>query len=182
MPISESQLVEIIQESLPVIGAMSIRRMQPIQSRMDVDDIMQITAMKAFARRKSLQTDCPEEALHWVRKIGFNEVKQSLTNNHCQKRSVSIALSTSDPVVEGRTLEVPDVKQPNPVDLFDFSDDLAQIDTALSKLSRKQAVAVRLRYFDGAEYEVIAAKLNCTVLAARSIVSRGLAAVRAIVK
>jgi RNA polymerase sigma factor (sigma-70 family) len=188
MPISETQLVEIIQESLPLIGSMSIRRMQSIQSRMDVDDIMQITAMRAFANREKLTTNSSAEAKHWVRTIGFNAVKLSLTENHCEKRSVSReshSLSKIDSVSNtGREASQvhPDPKQPDPSSLADFNDELAQVEVALKSIAENQAGAVRLRYFEMAEYEEIATNLDCSVQAARSLVSRGLAAVRAIVK
>lgn len=174
MPIPESQLVEIIQEAAPSIGAMGVRRLKSIQKRIDIDDIMQITAMKAIRSREKLATEDPVEALHWVQKIGFNCVKTELESNRTQKRcaakdcDLSVAHSISDP------------RQSDPTAAIDFDEDLGLVKLALSHIVPSQARAVEMRYLAMAEYDEICSELGVSLDGARALVKRGLAAVRSI--
>lgn len=167
MPIETNTLVEIIQSSLPGIAARNIRRLHPIRSRMDIEDVCQITAMRAFASRDQLQTSDPEQVKHWIYKIGTNVCRQSLTDHiGTAKRSVS-KTETLTVDIEAITFESVD-------------EDLSLVRDALKRIPPSQATAVEMRYFDFAEYEVIGLHLSCSVQAARTLVSRGLAAVREI--
>lgn len=173
MTIEECKLVEILQEVAPSVGATYVRKLAPVRSRLDADDLMQITAMKAIANRESIKTSDVDEVRHWVRKIAKNEFSTAISENiKVAKRSVRRECGLEDCRVAARQ---------SSLDL-DLEAELGLVKLALQHIAKSQAVAVEMRYLEMAEYSEISMKLGCSVNAARLLVSRGIAAVRAVLE
>jgi RNA polymerase sigma factor (sigma-70 family) len=171
MPIPESKLIEIINDSRAEIGAMSIRRLRAVQARFDLDDLQQVTAMKAFANREKMADDSEETVKHWVKVIAANACKDALQHDlGTAKRSLKA------------TVPLKEVIAPEESAAVEIADDLALVQFALTQIPATQAKAVRMVYLEMSEYAEVCSELGCSINAARSLVSRGLAAVREILK
>jgi RNA polymerase sigma factor (sigma-70 family) len=172
MPIPESKLIEIINDSRAEIGAMSIRRLQAVQARFDLDDLQQVTAMKAFANREKLVDDSEETAKHWVKKIAANTCKSALQHDlwTAKRPSLKMQIPLKEVIAPEESLAV------------EIADDFALVQFALTQIPATQAKAVRMVYLEMSEYAEVCSELGCSLNAARLLVSRGLAAVREILK
>jgi RNA polymerase sigma-70 factor (sigma-E family) len=96
-------------------------------------------------------------------------VRRSLTNGYINqaRRAARREVSYAD---------VPE--RPNPFDPFDRLADRDQIWAGLHHLSERQRAALVLRFFEDMSDEESAAALGCRVGTVRSLISRGLAALR----
>lgn len=178
MPVSVEKLVEIVHQATPSISAMGIRRLSSVKQRIDIEDVIQITSMKAFAHREAVKSDDAETTLRWVRNIGYNTVKSVVTCNAIAKRSTKRERFAIDVCVESPVLE--DKNQLLPEATIAIQEDFAAVEAALKELPPNQAKAVRMLYLEFASYDEIATACECSILAARSLVSRGLKAIRTI--
>lgn len=169
MPISEDQLVATLKDSMPSIGAMCMRRLQTIQARFDIDDLQQVVAIKALCSRKQLESNDPETAGRWVRKIATNACRTVVAHELTAGRNITQTVEMGQPQIAY-------------VDEQDFSEDLEQIKAALKLIPERQAQALRLRYFEMLDYAIIAERMGGNVNSVRLLVSRGLEAVRGIVR
>lgn len=172
MSVSESVLLEVIDEVKSEIGATFFRKLRGFKGTFDLDDVLQMTAQRAIQSRERCQAESREEVANWVHKVARTCAWNSYQRDTCDKRSVDKTISYDDRL-----------NQPTyaPIDSLVIQDELEQVRSALKDIPRKQAIAVEMLYLEMMEYPEVAAKLNCTIQAARSLVSRGLAAVREII-
>lgn len=169
---SEAELIEVLESSRAKLGALCIAKLKPIQSRIDVDDVAQIVAVRALHSLDQATGD-----LHgWVYRIAQNVTSSCLTAHFADKRSM--ARTVSDDVIDLAAERALPVNLEG-VQLVDLQDELAAVEAAIeSELSPAQAKAVRMRYLELAEYTEVAAAMDCSVNAARCLVAKGLEKVR----
>ena len=171
MPIPESELIEVLTEVGPEIGAFAARRLASVERRFDVDDLKQIVAMKALRYRESIESNDKEVVRHWVKKLAYNEYKTAVTAEFAAKRSVACEVS-------GEEIS-PAVVQDDQFELAVIAEDMEFVTEAMKQIPASWAKAVRMRYLECLSNAEIAVEMQTTVNAVRLLVSRGLAAIRA---
>jgi RNA polymerase sigma-70 factor (ECF subfamily) len=184
MLITADVLMATLSEVESVIVNRFRRKLSMVAPRFDVEDLLQTVAMKAHMAMDSCKAQTEEELRHWVLTIARNTVESVVTaNRSCQKRATlreKCAIGTTDE--EGRDGYQPAASLEDPAVQVEVKEQTAMLLVAIEKLPVLQARSVRLRYIEQMEYEEIASELGCSVQAVRSLVSRGLAGTRNILR
>lgn len=118
---------------------------------------------------------------HWILTIARNTCEGLITTHRgYAKRSTRMeAMSIDNKASSDDTSFQPAVSD-DPADIVAIDETIAEVMAALGTLSERQQIAVRMKYMDGAEYDAIAAALNVSYGAARTLVSRGVENLRSV--
>ena len=173
-----SVLVEVESAIISRYG----RKLVNMTQRFDSDDLVQMVAVKAIRSVDSCKAQSMDELRHWVLLIARSVCQDALKSHRgAAKRStkceqVAIGVATDD----SRDGYQPSIDC-EPAELAIIAEDCQAIAAALESIPATQAAAVRMRYVDGLEYDVIASELGVSINSVRLLVSRGLKAVRELV-
>lgn len=176
--ITEARLIAVLSETDSVIRSRYARKLSMVAGRVDIDDILQVVALKCFRALAQCNAQNDDELRHWVLQAARFEVQTAITGHRAAKRStareqVAIGVATDDsrdgfqPAVEVDPSLACEVREQCDAMLY-----------ALSQIPAKQAKAVRMLYIEGREYAEIADSLGVSVNACRLLVSRGIKACR----
>lgn len=181
--VTVESLVSVLATTEPIIRARYARKLSMIGGRLDIDDLCQMVALKAFRYIETCEAKDAEQLSYYILTIAKWEVEQALNSNRkCAKRSttreqVAIGVATD----ASRDGYQPSVES-DPAVAVEIKERCALMIDALKGLTAKQAQAVRMSYLEGAEYPVIAETMGISVNAARLLVSQGIKAARALVR
>lgn len=178
---TETTLIEVLTEVKPVIVSRFASKLATLGARVDVEDLMQDVSIKAFTSFDGCQAETVEQLRHWILTIARNTCEGLITTHRgYAKRSTRMeAMSIDNKASSDDTSFQPAVSD-DPADIVAIDETIAEVMAALGTLSERQQIAVRMKYMDGAEYDAIAAALNVSYGAARTLVSRGVENLRSV--
>lgn len=161
----DSQALSVVLSELePIIKARHARCVSRYSRRFDVDDLFQVTCMKAHMGLDKVRAETPQQLRHWILTIAKSSLLTAIATEHAQKRDIRLEADSDQ---WSRTL-APEVEQTN----------TSQLDEHLRRASANSQTALRLRYLESKSYAEISDHMGITENAVRLLVSRGLKAIR----
>lgn len=175
--VTTDRLVAVLTETESVIRARFGRRfVGGIVNRMDVDDLIQLVSVRAFAALSQCRAINDVELRHWILTIAKCEFESQVTASRAAKRSVVREETRIDVEVDGRR----HCYEPSIVDddVVGIAEEMESLMAVVNQLPANRRKALCMRYLDSAEYDVIAEEMGITVNAVRLLVSHALKSVR----
>lgn len=165
--LTQSTLTSVLTDLEPVIKAKHAGDLASsgISQRFGIDDLFQVTCMKAHQSLETLRSTDPKNVRAWILAIANNSLITAINSNRCKKRDVRLEAGDS-PVPKAAALE--------PCEAMELLESFDALNHSLAKLPERQAKAIRMRYLDSAEYAEIALALDTSRDNARNLVARGL--------
>jgi RNA polymerase sigma factor (sigma-70 family) len=173
MAFAAQDVVDALEDIRPVIDRKYGSRVERlVGARCDGLDLFQAVSMRAVQGIDGFEGQTQGELRGWLMQIAKNtSLRVIWTHLSCRKRATDIEwVMTSD--------FLPSPSAEDPSDRAEIDEQCKIVVKALDKLTGRQREAVRLRFLESQSYEEVAEELECTVAAARSLVSRGLRTVR----
>lgn len=166
---TEQGVMDAIVEEMPKIGASCLfnrGRLRSLSSRLDVDDIAQIVAMRCIEHADRIQVDNVPAYIHVVLRNTLNTafVRETAQRRDRRREVPTYEVNLTDATVVGWEAEL--------------EDEVRRVESALSQVCSRRACAVRLRYFEQKSNTEIAESMGVSIDAAKLLVSRGLKDVR----
>ncbi len=174
------QLVAKLESVRSIIAARFAGRLQLIKSRVDIDDVMQAVAMKAFNGLAACQADNDEQFEHWVLTIAKHTVESLVTAHRSQKRSTAkeaFAIGRDSRTGEGVGDQMIGftqfaAKTMTPDEILSVREECSAVMSAVDGLGEYQSKVVKMMFVEMKSYEEIASELGVTVSSLRNVVSR----------
>jgi RNA polymerase sigma-70 factor (ECF subfamily) len=158
----------------------SRRRMTyDMNSRVDPEDIVQATMLRASSAFESFEGTTPQQFFQWLMTIHRNTLTEELSWQHAAKRDPSKeqTLQSSETAAVLYWLEPTD-GQPTPSVRMMKDEEALRVAEAMRQLNPDQSNAVRLRHLEGWSIDQIAEHLGKTPQAVSGLIKRGLANLR----
>lgn len=183
MSITVENLIAVLSATESTIRARYARKLMIIAGRFDIDDLVQLTAMKCFNALESCNAQSDEELTHWVIQTARFTCQTAITAHRAAKRSTvreEVAIGVANDGSRDGFQPATSVDA-DPSVACEIAEQCSDMLEALKSIPANQAKAVRMSYLEGADYPEIAEALGVSVNACRLLVSRGIKAVRELV-
>jgi len=143
----------------------------------EAEDLAQEVFLRVYRTRHRYQPKARFST--WLYRIAANISLNALRNSH-RRRGISVPLAyDSEETQEGRTSEHVEDRRGAPPGARVETDELrCQVRQAVGHLPESQRVAVILNKYEGLSYEEIAAVMNCSTMAVKSLLARARANLR----
>lgn len=178
MSFTQDQIVDSLLDCEATIRGRYDRKLSMLGSRFDVDDLFQVTCMKAHQAQESCKAETPEQLRHWILTIAKNSFETAKTTHlGVQTRS----LRREDCAIGVATDDSRDGYQPaddDAADSVEQHEDFLRATALVDRLPKQSQRILSMRYVDQLDYSEIAEREGMTENSVRLVVSRGLAKVR----
>lgn len=167
---SPDVLESAIAEAGPIIRKRYQQRLRSIQHRFDVDDLVQVTSMKASRKYDTCRGQSIADVRNWILKIAHNSCRSAIvTHKKTAKRST-----------EAESAEV--CEQPGPAeerpDTLVTREQMKQVLSCLDRLSPQRRSLVVMYYLRQMSYSEIAGEVGISTAFARCVVQSAIAELR----
>lgn len=159
-------------------------RQLPVRLRTKVapSDLVQKTMLEAIIDSSCFEGTTPEEVYRWLRRILHNNVHDAIRQfQDCRARNVRAERRIDE--LDSRERDDPALREsPVPVSMAIRAEEDAALAEALAKLPPPHRAVVRLRCWDGLEWDDIGRRIGRSGDAARKIWGRSIILLRADLK
>lgn len=137
--------------------------------RFDIDDLLQVTSMKAHIAAKDCRAETPVQLKHWILTIAQRSAISAIRSENTERRNIGRETNLGGDECELYAG-------------FDQIEAIEHQDTVERLLgltpSQRCEIAVKYRYIDGLDYVEIGKRMAISVSAAKNLVHRGLKAIK----
>ena len=161
---------ELVRRNTPKVHSLIYRF---LSSAEHVDDLTQEVFLRIFRTAARYQPTAKFST--WLYRIAANLAFNVLRS---RRRGTMRPLQMSGPDAESYTIDIPDERTDAPGRRMDTAELRQHLAQAIGELPDNQRIAIVLNKYEHKSYEEIAAILDCTTMAVKSLLSRARANLR----
>lgn len=153
-----------------------------LRSKLDPEDVVQKTLLKAHAAREAFRGNSPGEMKAWLRQILLREMADELTRQRTQKQDVQRERSL-DAILDDSSARLAaclEAEQSTPSEQAERNEQALRLEEALAELPERQREAVVLRHYHGWSLTAIAEHMSTSSSAVAGLLVRGIQQLRGV--